>query len=173
MFSWGGTWKGLERLLGCQFKIVNWPSVYPPLKNLWSWNENNSLEFWDLWEASEYAIEIAPHSSYMKSGNKMTWMWKCDWNCTSIICSLGVELEKDWWDFWGANLWSSIGCLCIHPYRNYDPGTRTVPESSGIFQKQSSGIWSTGLSWWLLMGEHTLENAQRLSCSFGVELERD
>ncbi len=24
LFSWGGTWKGLERLLGCQFMIVKW-----------------------------------------------------------------------------------------------------------------------------------------------------
>jgi hypothetical protein len=29
------------------------------------------------------------------------------------------------------------------------------------------------LSWGLLMGGHTLENAQRLSCSFGVEFERE
>jgi hypothetical protein len=29
------------------------------------------------------------------------------------------------------------------------------------------------LSWGLLMGGHTLENAQRLSCSLGVELERN
>ncbi len=31
LVSWGGTWKRWERLLGCQFMIVNWLSVYPPL----------------------------------------------------------------------------------------------------------------------------------------------
>ncbi len=31
MFSWGGSWKGSERLFGWWFMIVDWPSVCPPL----------------------------------------------------------------------------------------------------------------------------------------------
>ncbi len=60
MFSWGGTWKGLERLLGCQFMIINQPSVYPPLYNLWSWNKNYLLESRYFREANEDAIKITP-----------------------------------------------------------------------------------------------------------------
>ncbi len=50
-------------------------------------------------------------------------------------------------NFWGADLWLSTGRLCIHPYRIYDPGTRTIPKSSGISQKQSIAIRRIGLSW--------------------------
>ncbi len=46
MFSWGGTWKVLEKPLGCWFMIINWPSVYPPLYNLWSRNKIYHQEFW-------------------------------------------------------------------------------------------------------------------------------
>ncbi len=70
-----------------------------------------SLEF-------ENAIEIAPQTPVLLG-----------WNLKGIIETFGVLIYDNF-----------IGRLCIHPYRSYDPGTRTIPESSGIFQKQSSGI---------------------------------
>ncbi len=47
----------------------------------------------------------------------------------------------------GCSLWLSIGHLCIHPCRIFDPGTRTFLKSSGIFQEQSMVILRIGLSW--------------------------
>ena len=60
---------------------------------------------------------------------------------TSYHVLLGWNLKGIRETFGGLMYYLSIGCLCIHPYRIYDPGTRTIPEMSGIFQKQSSGIW--------------------------------
>ena len=67
--------------------------------------------------------------------------------CPKLSWSPGVELERDKRDYWDDDLWSSIGSLCVHPYRIYDPGTSTIPGSSGIFQKQSNGIPWIGSSW--------------------------
>ncbi len=64
-------------------------------------------------------MKIAPHLSSMRSATHFFWMWKCNWSCASNIYSLEVELERDYRDFWGANVWLVNGCLCIHPYRIY------------------------------------------------------
>jgi hypothetical protein len=39
------------------------------------------------------------------------------------------------------------GRLCIHPFKIFDPGTRSITKSSGTFQKQSIAILRIGLSW--------------------------
>jgi hypothetical protein len=58
------------------------------------------------------------------------------WNLKSIRKTFGVLIYD-----------RQIGRLCINPYRIYDPGTRTILESSCIFQMQSIAIRRTGLSW--------------------------
>ncbi len=131
LFFWGGTWKRLERLLGEPVMIINWPSVYPPHR---------------IYDPGTRTI---PESSgmFQKQSSGIWWIglswgllmgWHTLENAQMLSCSLGVELERDLRDFWGANLWLSIGRQCIHPYpyRIFDPGPRTIPKSSGIFEKE-------------------------------------
>jgi hypothetical protein len=92
-----------------------------------------------IWLECENAIEVAPQISD-----------HLGWNLKGIRETFGVPI------------YDRQLAICVSTlYGIYDPGTRTIPESCGIFQKQSSGIWWIGLSWGLLMGGHTLENAQR------------
>ncbi len=65
MFSWGGTWKVLKKLEGCWFMTITWPSVYPPLENLWSQNKNFPQEFWYL-----------PGAIYCHSENRLELGWE-------------------------------------------------------------------------------------------------
>ncbi len=63
MFTWGGTWKGIEKLWGVNlWLLIGCLCIHPYLWNLWSRNKNYPLEFCYLWEANKDAIKVATHS---------------------------------------------------------------------------------------------------------------